>query len=176
MYYWFDLYQKRRDGRIWLSRCLVLAGTKRDAEKSAKEPISEYDPILIVFRNKSEDYNSKVFKEYHKSRFHHEGIVSPEELRRLGLEVPKMQIVPYEHEEIIIEEEVPEEEEPKYKAIKCEFCGEEIPKNGAAQYSHLRKHVKQLVARGVISERDSKKIRKVKLEPATYKIFKKAFK
>ena len=180
MYFWFDLYEKRSDDRIWRSRCIVYLSDKKNAEKKAREPIHEKrDLVACIFRKKAENYDSKVFKPARKETNIHDGIPSIKELQELGIAFTEMQKVPYEYissgpEEI---EEIEDEQiqEPRYEPIKCEYCGESIPKNGAAQFSHLRKHVKQLVDRDVISDLEAKKIRKVKLSPGMKKKFKEAF-
>jgi hypothetical protein len=175
MYFWFDIYRKRPDKRIWRSRCIVLASGKKDAEKKAKEPISNHDSpiLLIVFRKKAEDYNSNVFKPAHKGNRIQDCIPSPEELREVGLETPENQTAPLdipEEPEPVVEEE--EFEERKFELAKCQYCGGDVPKNGAAQFSHLRKHVNELVKRGILTPDEAKKIRKVKLEPRYDRLFK----
>lgn len=63
----------------------------------------------------------------------------------------------------------------KYDRIKCEWCGAQIPSNGAAQFSHLKKHVKELVESKIISESLASEIKKLKLKPNIRKIFEKNF-
>ena len=179
MYFWFDLYEKRSDDRIWRIRCIVYSSNKKDAEKSAREPThGKRDLIACVFRNKAENHDSKVFKPIKKETKIHEGIPSVNELQELGIAFTEMQKVPYEYNGSEPVEEVenePVQSKPKYELVKCEYCGESIPRNGAAQFSHLRKHVKQLVDRGVVSDLEAKKIKKVKLNPEMKKKFQKAF-
>lgn len=173
MYFWFDIYRLHSDKRIWRSHCLVLANGMRDAEKRAREPITDHDPPIVhmIFRKKAEDYNSKVFKPIHKDGTIHDQILTPKELRDLGLEVPENQTVPLDIEVEIDEPEV-EEDERKFESAKCRYCGGDVPRNGAAQYSHLRKHVNELLKRGILTPDEAKKIRKVKLVPRLDKLFK----
>ena len=179
MYFWFDLYEKRSDDRIWRSRCIVYSSDKKDAEKRAREPIhGKRDLVACIFRKKAENFDSKVFKPAKKETKIHEGIPSTNELRELGIAFTEMQKMPYEYNGFEPVEEIENEpfrSEPKYESIKCEYCGESIPKNGAAQFSHLRKHVKQLVDQGMISDLEAKQIRKVKLNPKMKKRFQNAF-
>lgn len=63
-----------------------------------------------------------------------------------------------------------------YKKKKCEYCNEEVCSNGAAQFSHLKKHVTQLAGKGELSPEQVNSIRKLKLEPGIQAIFAKNFK
>lgn len=58
---------------------------------------------------------------------------------------------------------------------KCPYCANEIPSNGAAQYSHLKKHVNELVVRKVLTLEQGNEIRKTKLTPEMEKVFSEAF-
>lgn len=58
---------------------------------------------------------------------------------------------------------------------KCPYCANEIPSNGAAQYSHLKKHVNELVVRKVLTMEQGSEIRKTKLTPEMEKVFSEAF-
>jgi hypothetical protein len=59
----------------------------------------------------------------------------------------------------------------KYSKIQCEWCDAEICSNGAAQFSHLKKHLALLVKEEIITDKDSKKVRSTKLTPKMRKIF-----
>jgi len=64
----------------------------------------------------------------------------------------------------------PEEEEhvrrkqPSFKKVMCEYCKAWIPRNGAAQFSHLKRHAIDLYGPKIISKltslRDIKKLLK----------------
>jgi hypothetical protein len=64
----------------------------------------------------------------------------------------------------------------KYDRIKCIWCKQMIPRNGAAQFSHLKKHVNEIVQDGKITEDEAKEIRSVKLNDKYIDVFKKFFK
>lgn len=53
----------------------------------------------------------------------------------------------------------------------CEWCNERLSNNGAAQFSHLKKHLRQLVKMKLLSDDQVSKITSVKLEPEIYKVF-----
>lgn len=78
---------------------------------------------------------------------------------------------------IFQKEEVKEVEVPlskpvgKFELKKCEWCGETLPSNGAAQFSHLRKHIKQLVEGKLLSEENGKEVRSIKLSNELINIF-----
>lgn len=59
---------------------------------------------------------------------------------------------------------------------ECEWCHEEIPSNGAARYSHLKKHVRQLVKKSLLTEEQGQAIRSVELAPEMRAIFEGEFK
>ena len=59
----------------------------------------------------------------------------------------------------------------KYKRIKCQHCGNMIPSNGAAQFSHLKKHVKELLSAGKLTDEQVKEIRSIRLKPEHEQIF-----
>jgi hypothetical protein len=64
----------------------------------------------------------------------------------------------------------------KYNRIECSWCNQMIPRNGAAQFSHLKKHINEVIQDGKITEEEAKEIRSVKLDPKYDVIFKKFFK
>ena len=70
----------------------------------------------------------------------------------------------------------PEKNEAKYERIECRWCDESIPKNGAAQFSHLKKHVNELKKKGLLTEDQASSVRKLKLEQEIEDVFKSGFK
>lgn len=40
----------------------------------------------------------------------------------------------------------------EYLSAPCPHCGKEMPTNGAAQFSHLRKHLQEAIAKGQIDK------------------------
>lgn len=63
-----------------------------------------------------------------------------------------------------------------YKAQVCQWCGDEVPSNGAAQFSHLKKHVNHLVEKNALTKEQGLAIRKIRLTPDMEKTFKEFFK
>ena len=59
----------------------------------------------------------------------------------------------------------------KYNRVKCEWCKQMIPRNGAAQFSHLKNHQNELGGAGKMTEEDMKAVRAVKLDPKVKDIF-----
>lgn len=64
----------------------------------------------------------------------------------------------------------------KFGEKTCQWCGEVLPGNGAAQFSHLKKHINWLVSKEVLTKEESQAIRSVKLTPEMEKKFKIGFK
>jgi hypothetical protein len=54
--------------------------------------------------------------------------------------------------EVDVEEVHKTEVTSVYQNVKCKWCEEALPKNGAAQFSHLKKHLKQLVVAGLMTQ------------------------
>jgi hypothetical protein len=50
--------------------------------------------------------------------------------------------------------------------VKCEWCGEAIPINGAARFSHLKKHIRELVKKKLLTLEQANAVRKVDLDDA----------
>lgn len=65
--------------------------------------------------------------------------------------------------------------ESGFKLKICPYCQAEVPTNGAAQFSHLKKHINELVSKGVLDEKQAKSIRSVKLSVKMRKVFKGVF-
>lgn len=63
-----------------------------------------------------------------------------------------------------------------YKQKICEFCGEKVASNGAAQYSHLRKHIAQMLSKNALTREQAAGIRSTKLTPEMLKLFTEFFK
>lgn len=63
----------------------------------------------------------------------------------------------------------------KYDRVQCEWCGSMIPSNGAAQFSHLRKHINELVKKGKLTELAAKSINSTKLSKVMRKLFERHF-
>jgi hypothetical protein len=57
----------------------------------------------------------------------------------------------------------------------CEWCGKELPTNGAAQFSHIKMHFRQLVNKGKLTPEQAN-VRSVELSPELRKIFEEHFK
>lgn len=75
-------------------------------------------------------------------------------------------------------EEVKGEEsvESKFKISKCEWCGNELSSGGAARFSHLKKHVRELVKNGVLSQEQANDVHSVKLTDEMRKLFEQHYK
>jgi hypothetical protein len=59
--------------------------------------------------------------------------------------------------------------------IKCEWCGDEISNKGAARYSHLQKHARQLLKKGKLTKEQAVLITGVKLPSEVEQVFAAAF-
>jgi hypothetical protein len=62
------------------------------------------------------------------------------------------------------DKEVVETTNTVYENIKCKWCSENLPKNGAAQFSHLKKHLKQLVSGGRMTQEIFNKVNSITLK------------
>jgi hypothetical protein len=62
-----------------------------------------------------------------------------------------------------------------YQPKLCPYCSGEVPSNGAAQFSHLKKHINELVGRSVLTKEQADGIRSIKLTPEMAQIFAGAF-
>ena len=62
------------------------------------------------------------------------------------------------------------------KSKACEWCGKDMPTNGAAQFSHIKMHVRQLVDKGKLTKEQAAGVRSVKLSGEIRKIFEEHFK
>lgn len=73
---------------------------------------------------------------------------------------------------------IPQEEEKiKIQAFedkKCSWCGDMLPSNGAAQFSHLRKHLLKMVDKNIIDKERANSVRSLKLEPDLLRLLEKA--
>lgn len=58
-----------------------------------------------------------------------------------------------------------------YEEKQCKFCKAKVPSNGAAQFSHLKKHINELLSKNLLTKEQAAGIRSLKLEPAIEKIF-----
>jgi hypothetical protein len=81
------------------------------------------------------------------------------------------------HEEMLKEIDLPVNKTLAVKVEKfetkiCQWCGESLPSNGAAQFSHLRKHVLQLVKANILTKDQVGEIRSIKLSPEMLTKFK----
>jgi hypothetical protein len=54
--------------------------------------------------------------------------------------------------------------------IKCEWCGDDLPTNGAARFSHLKKHIRELVKKKLLTQEQANLIRKLDLDNEIRKI------
>ena len=63
----------------------------------------------------------------------------------------------------------------RYPEATCEWCKEKLPSNGAAQYSHLTKHIKELTNKGFLTKEQAMAIRSIKLSNNIREIFIKHF-
>jgi len=87
--------------------------------------------------------------------------------------------VKYQEGKEVIEREAPKplrSPTEKYEMKVCFWCHEPVPSNGAASYSHLKKHINELVAKKVLDKEQANAVRSVKLTPEMETIFKEAFK
>lgn len=57
---------------------------------------------------------------------------------------------------------------------KCDWCGDVLPSNGAAQFSHLRKHLLRMVDKNIIDKEKVNSVRSLKLEPDLLRLLEKA--
>lgn len=56
----------------------------------------------------------------------------------------------------------------------CEWCQKDLPTNGAAKFSHLKMHLRQLVEKGKLTEEQAQ-VRTLKLPPEIRKVFEASF-
>lgn len=91
-------------------------------------------------------------------------MMPPEPTRtvQLGAETPKQQ-------------ESPPVKLSGYQPKKCPYCTSDVPSNGAAQFSHLKKHVNELVSRKVLTVEQAAAIRSTKLTEEMQKVFTEAY-
>ena len=183
MHYLFYVLVHKKDDRIWRVPFMVNAGVQQSAEKITRDHFGDY-MLHIEFKAKADEHDDKKYEKYSLDWLH-EGIVPVKTLGSLGINIPPNQSVPFvypdgktpnqvmKEEETIIE--VEEEIKPKFKLMKCEWCKQEIPKNGAAQFSHLKKHLSELVEKGALTARKAKSIRSTKLDKKIRRIFHKEF-
>ncbi|KKL63211.1 hypothetical protein LCGC14_2177360 [marine sediment metagenome] len=185
MYYMFHVYVCRDDGRIWKEPITINAGVQQSAEKTVRNHYEDMDILHFELKLKSDIHDDPRF-EKHNLIWAHDGIVSIGKLKSLGIDIPENQSKPFIYpdgktvKEILAESEEIEEREieeyvPKYKSINCEWCKQQVPKNGAAQFSHLKKHLSELVASGAMTKKKAKDIRSIKLDSKTKKIFLREF-
>jgi len=64
-----------------------------------------------------------------------------------------------------------EEKQQLPKSELCEWCKAQLPPNGAAKFSHLKKHINELVKKHKLTQEQANSIRKLKLESEVRKIF-----
>jgi hypothetical protein len=57
---------------------------------------------------------------------------------------------------------------------KCKWCTQELSTSSAAQYSHLKKHVSQMIKAKFLTQEQAREIRGIKLSPEMIEIFKQA--
>ena len=72
--------------------------------------------------------------------------------------------------ELSLKHNIDEEIKPDNGVI-CEWCSEKLPPHGAARFSHLSKHVKQLVRKKLLTEEQASAINSLKLSDEIRKIF-----
>lgn len=170
-YYSFLSYNKWPDGRIYKSNIIVYASCLQEAEKRVKVPINGNVSLKVIFKSKSPNYESKVLRFLSENVM--ECIAAPDELRRLDIEVPPNQT---KLDGIINPEaqvrEVKASHTSKYKTIKCKYCGRDIFNNGVAQFSHMKKHINDLIDRKILS--DSDKINGLSIPPKIDKILRRS--
>jgi len=58
-----------------------------------------------------------------------------------------------------------------FQKVPCKWCGNDLPSNGAAQFAHLSKHLRQLVAKNLLTRGQSVLVRSTALTPEMEKIF-----
>jgi hypothetical protein len=68
-----------------------------------------------------------------------------------------------------------EEKEAEQEKPKCEWCGEDVSEKGAARFSHLQKHVRQLVRKKALTKQQELEIRSVELSDEIRPIFENNF-
>ncbi len=59
----------------------------------------------------------------------------------------------------------------KYENKLCKWCNASLPSNGAAQFSHLKRHINQLVKHQNLSSEQAGAIHSIKLTPEMEVIF-----
>jgi len=58
-----------------------------------------------------------------------------------------------------------------FQKVPCKWCNKELPSNGAAQFAHLGKHLRQLVFKNLLTREQSALVRSTALTPEVEKIF-----
>ena len=58
-----------------------------------------------------------------------------------------------------------------FQKVPCKWCSKELPSNGAAQFAHLGKHLRQLVFKNLLTKEQSALVRSTALTPEVEKIF-----
>jgi hypothetical protein len=93
--------------------------------------------------------------------------------------IPEIKISKIYAYEIVAEHEINNKQEPVkevplpqigYVPKTCQWCGKEIPSNGAASFSHLRSHLKELREKNVITREQEIAVRSLKLTPEMTKV------
>lgn len=100
----------------------------------------------VVFASSKEKARSKILEDAKKGRPRRapfDSNVPPEEIIKLSFIRLSANIDDLvQHKEIKeVHRTIYKNSNVQFKKIKCEFCDELISKNGAAQFSHLKKHL-----------------------------------
>lgn len=181
MYYLFNTYVRGSCGRIYNLPNLYFSASKTDAENSVlKCRIGGGEEVLgieFISSNKKYEIIHKKYAKFYNYE-HHQFIAKSKDLEEMDIEIPDIQRKSYEYPfppEPEIQEPKKKEKPSLYNKIKCPYCDDKVSSNGAAQFSHLKKHVRELVKEGAITKRQASGIRSIKLTPRLRKIFKDSF-
>jgi hypothetical protein len=90
---------------------------------------------------------------------------------RVKQEIKPIKIITQPEVKSEVNQEVKPLKVEQFTEIECRWCHEKLPSNGAAQFSHLRKHVNELIRKGDLTMEQATTIRRVKLEPNIETIF-----
>lgn len=174
MHFLFLIYVLR-DGRIWEEPFSVLSDNKKHAERIVRRDYPDAVHIDFKLKYKYDDYEKRAQKYFGLDV--HEQIPSQKKLASLGIQVPDRQIEPYVYSSTAdAPEPIRNTDNPhngrEFKSKKCEYCGDDVPRNGAAQFSHLRKHLRQLVDKGWMTKKQMDAIRSVTVSDEVKKLLK----
>lgn len=147
--------------------------------------------VILGRSKKSEQWNLIVLSEFPRAWRFANSIVEQEQLLGNKYETIVVSLENYENQNIRPEKPphgfdlrlpgqselaVPAQPQGGYKQTPCIYCQALVPSNGGAQFSHIKKHLKELIASGELTQAKADSVRSTKLQPDIIAVFKKVYK